>query len=290
MYNQYKIIYLYLPYYKRYVKLNPPDLSVIISNLFSQLALPAMFMSSVYLDNIVNSKVSYLGSPQADIQPHLVAMSNGILDVQTGSLRKASAKRFVVNHLPYSYDPSMATPCFDAYVEHISEGIEDRRRFVMALLKVVILGQPQLHTFFYLYGPGGTGKTILTLLVNALVGDATTHTTTLRALNNDQFEAVNIAYKKLLLIGDTESYSRDVSQLKALTGGDPLRGRVMYSNATEDIDLQGTLVMTGNALLETLDSSGALICEGFVLSRSLKCQNRRNTCYPKIAKGCGQDY
>ena len=33
----------------------------------------------------------------------------------------------------------------------------------------------------------------------------------------------------------------------------------MYANATQDTYLQGTLVMTENELLDTIDSSGALM-------------------------------
>lgn len=264
MYYSYKSIYLYLHNYKFYSKITAEDLSVIVSRIFCQLSLPAKFMSNTYLDKVVkcafvNSRVSYLGNPQLHIKDHLVAVSNGVLDRNTGKLIKnPSPELFVVDYLPFPYDPNMPTPCFDSYLSDISEGVEEKKRFLRAVLNVVLRGEPELHFFLYFYGPAATGKTTFTLLANALVGDPSTHTTTLRALNSDQFEAINIEDKKLLIIGDTENYTKDISQLKALTGGDPVRGRIMYSNLTRNTYLKGTLMMTGNMLLNIRDNSGAL--------------------------------
>jgi phage/plasmid-associated DNA primase len=81
----------------------------------------------------------------------------------------------------------------------------------------------------------------------------------LSALINDQFEAINIEGKKLIIIGDTDSYVKDIGPLKALTGGDPVRGRVMYSNVTRDVVLKGTMIFTGNHLLNVRDDSGAFM-------------------------------
>ena len=196
---------------------------------------------------------------QDDIEHNLVAVTNGVLDVNTGEfLEDPSSELFVVNYLPYAYDPDMPTPCFEAYLEDISNGVEDRKRFLMAVLNVVVRGKPELQIFLYFYGLGGTGKSRLTALAHALVGDAKTHITTLSALNNAQFEAVNLDDKKLIIIGDTEIYLKDISQLKALTGEDPVRGRTMYKSLTKSVYLKGIVMMTGNSLLNIRDSSGAV--------------------------------
>ena len=265
LYRLYKLVYLYLPTYQCYFKLSPDELGVIVSRIFSSLDLPRSFRTHTYLDNVVkcafvDSDVSYLGHPKEDIAHHLVSVANGVLDLQTGTLLgDPSPNLFVVTYLPYNYEPGAPTPCFSSYLEHISEGVDAKRRFLRSVLNLVVRGHPGLQLFVFLYGPGGTGKTTFTLLANALVGDATTHATTLRALNTDQFEAVNVADKKLILIGDTENYTKDISQLKALTGGDPIRGRMMYSNFTREVYLQGAVLMSGNSLLNIRDPSGAIM-------------------------------
>ena len=102
----YNIIYVSMPYCKCYCKFTPETLSIMVSSIFFKLALPAKFMSSIYLDSVVrcallHPEVSYLGHPQEDIDVHLVAVSNGVLDLNTGVLIDPSPELFVVSFLPY---------------------------------------------------------------------------------------------------------------------------------------------------------------------------------------------
>ena len=290
IYNSLKIIYFYFAKYKCYFKVSERDLALLISHIFTELNLPPYFTSSTYIERLVKdacvrSTVSYMGSPQTHIAYNLIAVSNGVLDLDTLSLFKEPCpKLFVVSYLPFAYDPDMATPWFDAYLEHISGGVEDIKRFVRAYLYIVIRGETGLQCFLFLYGDGGSGKSTLTTLAHALVGDQGTHATSLTALNSDQFEAVNLEDKKLLLIGDTDNYTRDIGPLKALTGGDPIRGRVMHANATRDVYLRGNVMMTGNQLLNVRDSSGAIMRRMIPLKIS-KVPKKRENMLCKNSKG-----
>ena len=109
-YYSYRSIYLYLPDFKCYFKINPEDLSVIVSRIFGELCLPDTFTANTYLDNIVkcafvNHKVSYLGTPQNDIQRNLVAVKNGVLDLNTGSFVTPSPELFVTSFLSFVFSP-----------------------------------------------------------------------------------------------------------------------------------------------------------------------------------------
>ena len=168
-------MYLYLLKYKCYFKVTSEDFSVIISRIFCSLNLPPKFSSNTYLDNLVKCafvtpKVACLGNPQKDIEFYLVAVENGVLDMKTRSLLEApSPERFVLGYVPYPYISDWPTPWFDAYLEHISEGVKDKRRFLRAYLHVVVLRKPVMQCSIYIYEPGGTGKTSLTTLANALL-------------------------------------------------------------------------------------------------------------------------
>jgi phage/plasmid-associated DNA primase len=252
MYYSYRIVYVYIFEYGCYFKVTPKDLSFIISTIFCTLSLPAKFVSNTYLNNIVkcafvNHKISYLGDPHNHIQFNLLAVSNGILDVDTGRFTKTTFRPelFVVNYLSYPCSPDLSTPYFKSYLEHISQGIEEKKRFIMAILNVIIRGKPVLDLFVYIYGPGGVGKTLLTALLQALLEDFRIHATTLSAFNSDQFEAVNLEGKELIIIEDIENYTRYISQLTALSAKNSVRGR--------------TIMMTGNSLLNIRDSSGAVL-------------------------------
>ena len=141
----------------------------------------------------------------------------------------------------------MATPWFDDYLEHITEGIDFLKEFIRIYLYIVVHGVSKSHHFLYIHGPSGTGKSTLATLAHALVGDQATHTTSLSALKNDPFEAVNLEDKILVITGDKDDYNKEMmGPLKALTGGDPIRGRVMFSNVTRDFYFRGNVIMIGS--------------------------------------------
>ena len=91
IYYSLNIRYLYFAKLKCYFRVTDRDLAVIISKMFTELLLPAYFTSFNYVQRVVKdtnvrSQVSYIGSPQEDIAYHLVAVSNGVLDLNTISL------------------------------------------------------------------------------------------------------------------------------------------------------------------------------------------------------------
>ena len=151
--------------------------------------------------------------------------------------------------------------------------------FLRAALYAVLRRYSDLKLLNYMYGSGGTGNTTLTQIASALVGDANTHVATLRAINADQSEAVNLANQKLMPVGDTESCTTHLSQLKALTGGEALRARRVYTQSTGKAYLAGTLIMTGNQLLDIRDSAGAIYRTiRALIVRCATCQRRGNHC------------
>jgi putative DNA primase/helicase len=112
--------------------------------------------------------------------------------------------------------------------------------------------------FLYVCGPGGTGKTTFALLASALVGRERTITTSLERLNKDNFEALNLLFKKLFLINDSEFYRKDFTTLKNLTGCDSVPGREKHVQGSTEVTPRGLLLITSNYPLGLTDSSGAI--------------------------------
>jgi putative DNA primase/helicase len=96
-------------------------------------------------------------------------------------------------------------------------------QLLRAYLKAVVTSRADLQRFLELIGNGGSGKGTFTRLAQALVGHHNTAVTTLEQLEKNRFETAAIYGKKLLLITDSDKYGGEVSTLKAITGGDPIR-------------------------------------------------------------------
>ena len=80
------------------------------------------------------------------------------------------------------------------FLEEFCNHQADRKPFVQAILNTAIRSALN-QTYVIFVGPGGTGKTQITLLLTALVGKEATVTTSLKALHSDAFEVANLRGK-----------------------------------------------------------------------------------------------
>lgn len=254
------LIYLYIVDKGYYKKIRPEVLKIYISQLLVDVDKKLMevtYVNSIYSHLRLQPEVSYDDAPQFDHE--YVAFSNGLLNTRSRTFQEFSPDYFSISCLPYPWEPSRPIPLFLQFLDDITGGEEERKAFLRALFQLILIGELRYQVFFYLYGYGGTGKTLLTRIIEALVGVEGTHVTSLKSLNCDQFEILNIVDKKLVLMSDTEQYSKDLSVLKALVGEDLLRGRVMFKSGTLNIRFPGLVLIVGNQLLSARDSSNAML-------------------------------
>lgn len=81
-------------------------------------------------------------------------------------------------------------------------------------------------------------------------------TTSLNALQSDQFELANLVRKKLILVNDTKGVLNDASIVNAYSGQDSLRGRMMHTQGTNSITPEGIMFFVENTPLEVEDAGG----------------------------------
>lgn len=126
-------------------------------------------------------------------------------------------------------------------------------------------------------GQALTGKSVFGNVCLCLVGKQNHVTTTLRSLTSDQFEPLNLVKGSLITMADTEAYGGDLSVLKALTAGDPLRGRAKFKQDSFDFFNRAMVLIMGNRLFQSQDFSGALERRIGVLKANTMVKKR--TCF-----------
>ncbi len=261
MYPKLDLIYLYDEERGFYKELKSSELEILVKTLLRKVNVVSV-RSSKYLRSVISDlksdeSVSNLGEPSFD-KEHVV-LENGVLNLQTREFKEWSPQYFVTTRLPFSYREEADCPRFLRYIEEFCSNYEDRIQFIRAFLNAVLFSRVDLQIFLYAWGPGGTGQSVLSKIATALVGKDGTITTTLKSLHSDQFELTNIRGKKLILISDTEYYKGDVSTLKALVGGDALRGRIKYVQGSYEVTPEGIVMIQGNHPLGVRDSSNAIL-------------------------------
>lgn len=84
----------------------------------------------------------------------------------------------------YAYDKTeIDCPNFHQFIEDLCDGHEDRKKCIQVMLHCLLRSRTSFQVFFYLYGPGASGKSTLVSLATFLVGEKSVHSTTLTALN-----------------------------------------------------------------------------------------------------------
>jgi hypothetical protein len=153
---------------------------------------------------------------------------NGALHVPTLTLQDHTPERGFTWCLPFAYTMLATCPTIDAWLleaqDQDTDGVAARVQVLLAYLKAIVTGRTDLQKFVEVIGPGGTGKGTYLRLAHGLVGWENAHATTLELLETNRFETASLEGKRLVLITDADRYGGPINTLKALSGGDPIRG------------------------------------------------------------------
>ena len=99
----------------------------------------------------------------------------------------------------------------------------------------ILLSKTEYQILIYIQGPGASKKSTFVKLLVYLIAFSFTHTTTLKALNKDMFEIINLIEKRLVIINDTEEYIQNLNIVKTYVGNDSLKKKLMYTQDTLEI-------------------------------------------------------
>lgn len=254
------LIYIYKKESGYYKNIDLYILKTYVARIFKQTGFHCVrdhrYIKSVVDNLLLEDQVVVEG--KAIFDQGYIALENGILNLDTKVLQPWTPNIFLSSALPFSYDPKSECNSFKEYLNSFCMGYQDRVEFIRSFFYAVLHQDTSLQVFLYLYGPGGSGKSTIANILAALVGYDGVISTTLKALNTDQFEVLNLVGKKLVLISDSEKYSSDLAILKAYTGGDSLRGRKMYTQGNINVNAEGLIVIVANNPFQTRDNSNAI--------------------------------
>ena len=166
--------------------------------------------------------------------PRYIFFKNGLYDLDESRLIDHTPKTFTIENLGFNYsDVKIPTPWFDKYMENFVSDPKTQE-FLQAWVTLLLHSHHYTQTFFYLEGPGGTGKSIFENICKALVGINNCVSTTLASMNSARFETINFLNKQLVTISDSEGFKGSYSRLKNITGGDMLQGRIKLTQVSFD--------------------------------------------------------
>ncbi|WP_147378663.1 phage/plasmid primase, P4 family [Mycobacteroides abscessus] len=179
----------------------------------------------------------------------LLCVENGVVHLESGELLPHDPAYLMSSRFAVAYDPQATCPTFDAWLAEATR-IKGRDQ-VDVLLDVTsqILDFTRLpEKSPFLFGPTRSGKSTFLELLVKLVGPGATSGMKMQDLESDQFAVADLYGKRINIDGDvSDEYVPSVSNLKRLTGRDPITANMKYGKRFTFVN-QALPIFSGNTL------------------------------------------
>lgn len=173
-----------------------------------------------------------VGPAEFDVDPLLLNVGNGTLDLRTGILRPADRADRITKLAPVNYDPDAGCPTWLAFLDRVMEGRRDVIDFLRRAVGYSLTGDIGEHCLFLLYGTGRNGKSTFVETLGALLGDyaMTTGTDTLlvQRAGGIPNDIARLVGARLVSASESEA-GRNLAEalVKQMTGGDRVSARFL---------------------------------------------------------------
>jgi putative DNA primase/helicase len=178
-------------------------------------------------------------SGQFDEDDHLLAVANGTLDLKVGKFRESDPADMISNVLGVEYDPNADCPRFEQFLVEVFDGDRELVDWMQVFLGYLLTGETKEHVLAIWHGAGCNGKSVLTGVLAKLLGPlaVTADFSTFLRSRSDRGPRDDLArLRSARLVTATESGEGrkfDDATVKAITGGDTIVARALYSAHVE---------------------------------------------------------
>jgi putative DNA primase/helicase len=187
-----------------------------------------------------------------------IPFSNGVWSFKDRVLLPHSPSNYLTWKLDRDYSPIDAQwDSIDKFFHTVTRGDSSLKNVLIAASAAVLQGRSDLQKAFYLFGSGANGKGSFMRLLEMLVGDENTHSTSLENICENRFEVANLYNKRLVICPDEDRRIRGLSVFKSVTGGDSLRGEEKGMKAFK-FKFSGMVVLASNSPIFMGDDSYGL--------------------------------
>lgn len=169
-----------------------------------------------------------------DSDAYLLGTPHGTVDLKTGTLRQAQQSDFITRSTTVA--PAKEPPTrWLAFLRESLAGDEETIRLLQQWCGYCLTGLTSEHALFFIYGPGGNGKSVFLNTIAAIMGDyavtAAMETFTASKFDRHSTELAMLAGARLVTASETdEGRTWAEARVKQMTGGDPITARFMHKD------------------------------------------------------------
>lgn len=176
------------------------------------------------------SRKTYIPREDFDkIDPNIICVKNGVLDLLTLKLKSHSPEYNFTTQIPINYNKNKDCPKFKTFLSELLE--ENYIKIIQEFFGISLFREYFPKKAFIFVGETNTGKTTLIKILYAFIAKENTSALDLQKISNNKFSIITL-YKKYLNIHD-DMNERDVANtgnFKILTGSGTFEGEYKFGD------------------------------------------------------------
>jgi putative DNA primase/helicase len=165
--------------------------------------------------------------------PMLLAVPNGVVDLETGKLRDGQPQDLINRCAGVPYAPDAQTFRWDTFLAEVFDGDDELVAFIQRSVGYSLTGDVREHRWFFLHGRGANGKSVLLATLQHVLGGyalslpfACFETRRGESIPHD---LAKLPGRRLAVAAESADGSTfDAAKLKNITGGDRIAARHLY--------------------------------------------------------------
>lgn len=196
-----------------------------------------------------------------DADVYLLGTPAGVVDLRSGQIREGRREDYITKSASVAPSDTADCPVWLQFLREATQGDQALQRFMQQIAGYALTGDIREHALFFMYGPGGNGKSVfLNTITNILADYATTAAMdTFTASRSDRHptDLAMLRGARLVCASETEEgRAWAESRIKQLTGGDTITARFMRQDFFE-YRPQFKLLIVGNhqPILQNVDDA-----------------------------------
>lgn len=197
-----------------------------------------------------------------DAFPWLLNTPSGIVNLKSGELQPHDPAALLTKQTAVGPDFDGACPEWKRFLAEATDGDPALEAYLQRVAGYCLTGSTHEQVVFFVWGPGGNGKSVFLNTITELLADYAKHApiTMFTASQGDRHptDLASLQGARLVAASETQAGRRwDEARMKALTGGERIAARFMRGNFFEFVP-QFKLLFAGNHKPEIRDIDVAM--------------------------------
>jgi putative DNA primase/helicase len=207
-----------------------------------------------HIDDVINSlKIKTFIKPDRVNQPGFLNLKNGILDVKSGDIHPQSPDLYYTFKSDVAFNAAATCPKWRIFLNQVLPN-KDEQLLLAEIFGYCLTPDTSLHKGFLFYGQGSNGKSVVTQVLEALLGEENCGALELNDFKS-QFKVAELRNKLINVSGEiaADGLVEDTT-IKKIISGDPITAEKKYQDACK-ITFFARLICSCNYLPKTRDKS-----------------------------------